>query len=511
MSAAPERADGAMSAAPERADGPMSVAPERADGAMSAARHLAAALPNPVAELFPAAPERRRVEHWLTDTLASTLERVQAGRVAPTVDLAALRTELDGFDFRAARPLEEMLAWTIDRLEHGIVQMANPRYFGLFNPGASFPAQCADRVASLFNPQLASSASSPVPVELEAHVIRAFARRAGLPEDAGGHFATGGSEANFTALICALTAASPRFASDGVRAFAGPVRFYTSRDCHIAWLKIAHQAGVGRAALRLVDTDGHGRLDARALARSIAEDRALGAVPVMVVATAGTTGAGMIDPLHACADIAEAQGLWYHVDAAWGGAALASGRMRALLDGIERAQSITIDAHKWLATTMGCALFLTTRKPVLAEAFHASTSFMPSSLAALDPYLNSVQWSRRFLGLRLFLTLAAAGWDGIGCHVERGVAVIERVKARLLETGWSIANDSPLAVLAALPPADRGDVRALVRRVVASGAAWVAPTAFEGRDVVRICATNGETSIEDVEALVQALNAPAAE
>jgi glutamate/tyrosine decarboxylase-like PLP-dependent enzyme len=184
-------------------------------------------------------------------------------------------------------------------MQHGIVQMANPRYFGLFNPGPNFPAQCADRISSLFNPQLASSASSPVPVELERQVIRAIARRAAMGEEATGHFATGGSESNYTSLLCALTAAHPGFASEGVRAFAGPVKFYTSRDCHIAWLKIAHQAGVGRSALRLVDTDGRGRMDPDALLRAIAEDRAGGAVPVMIVATAGTTGAGMIDPLQA--------------------------------------------------------------------------------------------------------------------------------------------------------------------------------------------------------------------
>jgi glutamate/tyrosine decarboxylase-like PLP-dependent enzyme len=391
-------------------------------------------------------------------------------------------------------------------MEHGIVQMANPRYFGLFNPGANFPSQCADRIAGTFNPQLASSASSPVPVALENHVIRAVARRASLGEDTTGHFATGGSEANFTALLCALTAAHANFSAEGVRAFAGPVKFYTSRDCHIAWLKIAHQAGVGRAALRLVDTDGCGRVDPKALQRAIAEDRAAGAVPVMVVATAGTTGAGMIDPLHACADIAKQQALWFHIDAAWGGAALASNRLRVVLDGIERADSITIDAHKWLATTMGCAIFLSKRADLLSEAFHASTSFMPSSISGVDPYLNSVQWSRRFLGLRLFLALAAAGWEGLGAHVERGVEVIERVKEQLSALGWKIANDSPLAVLDAIPPAGLGDVRALVRRVVASGRAWVAPTTFEGQEVVRICATNGETRIEDVNALIAALN-----
>jgi glutamate/tyrosine decarboxylase-like PLP-dependent enzyme len=463
-------------------------------------------LPDAIPALFPGASDRDRIGGWLNAELEEALRRVQSGPVSPTIDMQKFRAELEAFDFSTPQPLEDALRWAIERMEHGIVQMANPRYFGLFNPGANFPAQCADRIAGTFNPQLASSASSPVPVALENHVIRAVARRASLGEDTTGHFATGGSEANFTALLCALTAAHANFSAEGVRAFAGPVKFYTSRDCHIAWLKIAHQAGVGRAALRLVDTDGCGRVDPKALQRAIAEDRAAGAVPVMVVATAGTTGAGMIDPLHACADIAKQQALWFHIDAAWGGAALASNRLRVVLDGIERADSITIDAHKWLATTMGCAIFLSKRADLLSEAFHASTSFMPSSISGVDPYLNSVQWSRRFLGLRLFLALAAAGWEGLGAHVERGVEVIERVREQLSALGWKIANDSPLAVLDAIPPAGLGDVRALVRRVVASGRAWVAPTTFEGQEVVRICATNGETKIDDVNALIAALN-----
>ena len=463
-------------------------------------------LPDAIPALFPKASDRDRIGSWLTLELDEALRRVQAGPVSPTIDMQKFRAELEGFDFSKPRPLEDALRWTIERMEHGIVQMANPRYFGLFNPGANFPAQCADRITGCFNPQLASSASSPVPVALENHLIRAVARRAAFGDEATGHFATGGSEANYTALLCALTAAHPNFSADGARAFAGPVKFYTSRDCHIAWLKIAHQAGVGRTAMRLVDTDGCGRLDPEALRRAIAADRAAGSVPVMVVATAGTTGGGMIDPLQHCADIAKQQALWFHVDAAWGGAALASNRLRGVLDGIERADSMTIDAHKWLATTMGCAIFVTRRGDLLSEAFHASTSFMPSSISGVDPYLNSVQWSRRFLGLRLFLALAAAGWEGLGAHVERGVEVIERIKRRLVALGWGIANDSPLAVLDAIPPAELGDVRALVRRVVASGRAWVAPTLFEGQDVVRICATNGETSTEDVDALIAALN-----
>lgn len=465
-----------------------------------------APIPCVVPALFPSVEERRRIEDWLTGELLEALTRLQAGSVTPTIDIAGFRAELQSEDFSHPRPLEDVLRWTIARMQHGIVQMANPRYFGLFNPGPTFPAQCADRVTSLFNPQLASSASSPVPVELESHVIRAVGRRAGLGKGVTGHFATGGSEANYTALLCALTAAHPGFGAEGARAFSGSPKFYTSRECHIAWLKIAHQAGVGRSALRLVETNGRGQLDPEALRRLIAADRASGAVPVMVVATAGTTGGGVIDPLDACADVAKSENLWYHVDAAWGGGALASSRLRALLAGIERADSITIDAHKWLATTMGCAMFITTHGPLLSEAFHASTSFMPSSVTGLDPYLNTVQWSRRFLGLRLYLALATAGWDGLGAHVERAVDVIEHIKRRLVSDGWSVANDSGLAVLDVAPPAALEDVRALVRRVVASGRAWVAPVSFEGRDYVRICATNGETSLADIEELVAVLN-----
>ena len=121
--------------------------------------------------MFPDAPERKRIEEWLTQALPQALLRLQTGPVTPTIDMAAFRTELDTYDFAKPRPLEELLRWTIERLQQGIVQMANPRYFGLFNPGPNFPAQCADRITALFNPQLASSASSPVPVELERYEI----------------------------------------------------------------------------------------------------------------------------------------------------------------------------------------------------------------------------------------------------------------------------------------------------------------------------------------------------
>ncbi|HEX3838346.1 MAG TPA: pyridoxal-dependent decarboxylase [Steroidobacteraceae bacterium] len=467
-------------------------------------------LPAPAAALFPEATDGSRTDDWLTQQLEAALARVIRGSVMPTVDMQGFRVALTALDFATPMPAQELMDWTIRQLEVGTVHMTHPRYFGLFNPAPTAPAQWADRIAGAFNPQLASSGSSPVPVEIEAHVIRSLAHRAGMASGTVGHFTTSGSEANYTSLVCALTRANPRFGDEGVRAFSGPVALYTSAECHPAWTKIAHQAGVGRNSLRLVATDGRGRMDVRALQDAVAADRERGTTPVLIAATAGTTGAGMIDPLQACADIATAHGAWFHVDAAWGGAALSSDRLRGLLTGIERADSITIDAHKWFATTMGCGMFLTRHGTVLSEAFRVAADFMPSNAAATDPYLNTVQWSRRFLGLRLFLTLGVAGWQGVAGHVERAVEVIAQVKERLLAVGWTAANDSSLAVLCVQPPTGEPSVRDIVRRTLASGRAWVARSSFEGREVIRICATHGQISAADIEELVNVLTGQAA-
>lgn len=460
----------------------------------------------PVATLFPPRDERIRWDDYLTRELLLANERVADGSVVPTIDMARLRAELAEIDFREPRLLDDLLPWTIAQLEHGVVHMTNPRYFGLFNPAPTFPALCGDRLTGVFNPQLATATTSPAAIEIESHVIRAVATKAGLPPESTGHFTSGGSEANYTAVLCALTQANDRFASEGARAFDGPPVFYISRDSHLAWVKIAHQAGVGRDAVRQVPTDGHGRMDANALERMLDEDAQRGHVAVLIVATAGTTNAGMIDPIDRCADLARDRGLWLHVDAAWGGAVLASDRLRGRLRGIERASSLTIDAHKWFATTMGCGMFITRDTTILPMTFQVATGFMPSYSVAVDPYVTTAQWSRRFLGVRLFLSLAAAGWRGYAEHVERSIDLIACLRELLLDRDWRIANASALAVLCVEPPPGAPDARTIANRVLASGRAWIAVAKYEGRDVIRICLTHGEATVSDVAQLVDALS-----
>jgi glutamate/tyrosine decarboxylase-like PLP-dependent enzyme len=458
---------------------------------------------NPI--LFPAEADRRSWENRLTDLLVEADARVASGPAVPDFDRAAFQAALDRFDFHAPVPFGGLLDWTIAQLEHGVVHMNHPRYFGLFNPAPTFPAQCADRIAATFNPQLATATTSPAAVAIEAHVARAVARRAGMPAEAVGHFTSGGSEANETAVICALTRAEPGFAMAGSRAFRGQPTLYISKDSHLAWLKIAHKTGIGRAAARLIPTDGAGRMSAEALEAAIAADRAEGHVPFLVVATAGTTNAGMIDPMEASIGAARRHGLWCHADAAWAGAAVASDRLRGMLDGIGAADSITIDAHKWFATTMGCGMFLTAHPAVLSDAFNVATTYMPSNTTGIDPYVTTAQWSRRFLGLRLFLSLAAAGWDGYAAHVEHAVDLIRVLAARAEALGWTIANDPALAVVCLLPPSGSRPVKEIVARVLASGAGWVSAAVFEGRDVIRACVTHGQTTEHDIETVLAAL------
>lgn len=452
--------------------------------------------------LFASEASRESIEGYLLNRLKTARSNVLAGNVSPAINMDEFRAELASKDFQQPEALESVLEWTISSMENGLVHTTHPRYFGLFNPAPTFPAICADYIAAEFNPQVCVWSHAPVAVEIENHVIQRLAERVGFSSGAGGHFTSGGAEANNTAVVCALTSSNDEFANKGARAFAGQPRIYVSKESHLAWYKIAHQLGIGRASVRLIDTDGNGRMNSSKLEQTVRQDIDRGDVPVLIAATAGTTNAGVVDSLNEAADIATNFDLWFHVDAAWGGALLASREYMHVLKGIERADSVTIDAHKWFATTMGAGIFLTQHKSVMSEAFAVSTDYMPSNDSAVDLYVNSIQWSRRFVGLRLFLSLCAAGWQGYAQHVEHSISMIDRLADAMIAKGWALRNQSRMAVACLVPPKRSVSIQELVKRVVSAGSSWVSVTRFEGQEVIRVCATNGNLSEADVDQLV---------
>ena len=236
-----------------------------------------------------------------------------------------------------------------------------------------------------------------------------------------------------------------------------------------------------------------------------------GWLPLMVVGTAGTTGAGLIDPLPEIADVADHFGLWFHVDAAWGGSAVLSPALKPVLAGIERANSVTWDAHKWLSVPMGAGMFFCRHPEAVKRAFAISTSYMPKETGdgTLDPYSTTVQWSRRMIGLKVFMTLAELGLDGYRQMIEHQTAMGDLLRDRLRQTGWLICNQTPLPVVCFSHPDIRsgtlttGDILATI---YARGRVWISDVILGGQErVLRACITSFHSDEGDIECLIDEL------
>jgi glutamate/tyrosine decarboxylase-like PLP-dependent enzyme len=388
---------------------------------------------------------------------------------------------------------------------------AHPRYFGLFNPGVRPVVGAADALVALYNPQLVAWSHSPAGNEIERHTLRYLAPRFGLdPAASAAHFTSGGAEANLTGVLVALTHAFPEYGERGLRALPAQPVFYVSAEAHHSFHKVAHLAGLGREALRTVQVDAELKMDAGELERRIAADRAAGLAPFLVVGTAGTTSAGIIDPLEALANLCARERLWLHVDAAWGGAAVFAPRLRPYLAGIERADSLICDAHKWLAALMGAGMFFCRHPDGVARAFRVAASYMPDpTRETVDPYVTSIQWSRRFIGLKVFMTLAELGERGLARMIESQAELGDLLRERLRRAGWSVVNRTPLPVVCFTHPRlEEGklSVRELVERIYERGLVWVSEVLLGGRlAAVRACITNYRTQASDVQFMVEEL------
>jgi glutamate/tyrosine decarboxylase-like PLP-dependent enzyme len=440
-------------------------------------------------------------------------EEVGKARTSPdSEDPGPLRRSLEKFDFAHASEAGEAVRFVTEGLWTQQVHTPHPRYFGLFNPAPTTMGIVADTLVAAFNPQMAAWSHNPFSAEVERHLIRAFGRVFGFPEDeVDGTFATGGAEANLSALLCALVQAFPQFSTEGLCALEGQPVLYVSEQAHHSFLKAARCCGLGSSAVRQVPVEAALTMNVSALRRMIERDRAKGYIPFLVVATAGTTGAGVIDPIAEIVTVAREEGLWSHVDAAWGGAAAMIPELKHVLAGIEDCNSITFDAHKFLSAPMGAGLFLTRDKTVLARAFRITTDYMPPAVMefdVVDPYRTSIQWSRRFIGLKVFLSLAVAGWDGYARVLRHQVAMGDELRKRLSADGWRIVNQTPLPVVCFTDDRfwDTTLVERIAEKVVRSGKAWIS-TAKVPALALRACITNYRTDVADLAALVEIVGA----
>ena len=416
------------------------------------------------------------------------------------------------FTFQSPIPLDELSKDVMRLMRDWNIHVTHPRYFGLFNPSVRPAGVIADTLVAVYNPQLAAWSHAPAANEIEQLTLHTFTRALGLnPTDVLANFTSGGAEANFSAVLAALIHRFPTYAELGLAGIGSSPVIYLTSESHHSFVKIARMAGLGTNALQEVPLTDRYILDVDALRHQIDSDIERGRRPLMVVGTAGTTGGGLIDPLPQIADLADRFGLWFHVDAAWGGSAILSPALKPALSGIERADSVTWDAHKWLSVPMGAGMFFCRHPEAVKRAFAISTSYMPTTAGegTLDPYTTTMQWSRRMIGLKVFMTLAELGLEGYRQLIERQAAMGDLLRERLRQTGWLICNETPLPVICFSHPDIRGGrltTSEILATIYTRGRVWISEVVLGGRErVLRACITSFRTDEEDIECLVEEL------
>ena len=357
----------------------------------------------------------------------------------------------------------------------------------------------------LANSPMHTFKASGVQVLIERAVLRRMGALAGMP-DGDGLIAPGGSLSNLAAMILARNHALPQSREQGLPGVRAMV--YTSAVSHYSVRKAAGMAGLGRDNVRPVPTDDEGRMRPDALAQMIAEDRAAGAVPVTIVATAGTTVLGAFDPLPALADVAEREGVWLHVDAAYGGSVLLSPRHRSLLGGCERADSITWDAHKLLTVPLTCSAMLTRRPGLCAQAFDEPASYLFQDDALLDPGRGSLQCGRKNDALKLWLMWKHHGDEGLAARVDQLFALANHLASRVQENPRLRLAKRPASVNVCFEVVGKSS-RRLCRTLWERDVAQIGHAVVDGREVVRWVLVDPAITTKDVDEVLADLLAVA--
>jgi aromatic-L-amino-acid/L-tryptophan decarboxylase len=450
---------------------------------------------------------RRAAWSALAEEADDFLEHLRELPVQGGLPASALEAEIARrFPLDGPRPAAELVRNASRLLRAHAVHVTHPRYFGLFNPPVREASILGDALVALYNPQLAARSHAAAAAAMERHVLRTLGGLAGFPDPEGAFFTSGGAEANLSAVAVALSRAHPEAAGEGLAATGLRPVIYVSSEAHDSFVKIARLTGLGTSAVRRVATKDLAMRPA-ALARAILEDRATGKAPLVVVATAGTTAGGGIDPIGAIADITEREGLWLHVDAAWGALALLSPRTRGWLAGVERADSLTWDAHKTLAVPMGAGMFFCREPARLVEAFGVHASYMPVTGVPAEPFTTTPQWSRRAIGVKVLLALAETGLGALATEVDRQVALGESLKARLRAAAFRLVNPTPLPIACFVPAggASAEELQALAARLQERGRVWISYAVVGGVPCLRACIAGFRTEEEDLESLVAEL------
>jgi aromatic-L-amino-acid decarboxylase len=370
----------------------------------------------------------RAAAHTVVDLMADYLAAVEHYPVFPPIEPGALRPLFPTAAPEAPEPVETILEDYRRLIEPNATHWQHPGFMAYFATTASGPGVLGEMLTAVLGQNPMLWRTSPIGTELEQVVVGWLRQALGLPMEFDGLITDTASTSSLIALAAARQAAGTDAAALGLAGRAGPgeMRVYASAEAHSSIEKALMTLGLGRANLVRVATNDRFEMRVDALEAAIAADRATGARPIAIVATLGTTSSTSVDPVAAIADLAEWEGLWLHVDAAYAGSLAIVPARRPAFAGWERADSIVVNPHKWLFTPVDASLLLTRRMAILRDAF----SLVPEYLRTLDreaPVRDynefTPQLGRRFRALKLWMLLRAFGLEGLRRRLERHCAL----------------------------------------------------------------------------------------
>lgn len=472
------------------------------------------------------ARELREHGHRLIDRMAEYLETIESRPVSTALAPRDLRARFAEPLPRTGRPAAEVWDGVWTRIVGDAIHLAHPMYMGQQVAPPLPHAVLADTLASLLNQSLAVWEMSPTGTFVEGQLVRWLIGALGFPASAEGTLVSGGSVANLTGLLAAREARFPGAWVDGVaRGDAARAVLLVSAHAHYSIERTAGLMGLGSDAVVAVAERG-GKMDPRALADALAGARRDGRIPLAVCATAGSTATGLFDPLNDVADICARDGVWLHVDGAHGASCAFSERLRPLLRGIERADSVAWDPHKMLWMPMSTGAVIVRERRHLEAAFAQSAPYLfhpqPDEPRSVDTGKMTLQCSRRFDALKLWISLQHYGADHFGALNERTADRALSLHRKLADAPDFEPMHAPEsnilcfrhlpARLAGRPEAEVDAFQAELRsRYNASGTGWITATVLDGRRVLRVTLINPATGNEHLDRMLAALRELGAE
>ncbi len=460
--------------------------------------------------LFDAGELRRGLE-GAAELVEAFYDGLEVRRVAPERPLAAIRADFAGTLGEAGVGVAGALRDVEQHVLPNAMAIPHPRYFGLINSSPLPGGIVAESIVGALNNNAGAWQQGPPLVAAEEELLRCLAGVLGLAPEATGIVLPGGSYATLHALQLARDARLPEWRARGARSLAGDPRVYVTEASHFSAVRAAIAVGVAPRDVVRVPSLDRGAIDPRALAEQLRADRAAGALPFAVIATLGTTGTGAMDPLPELVELCREHGVWLHVDACYGGAAALLPELSERFRGLDAADSVAVDPHKWFFVPMVAGLLFTRHPKLELEVFDIDASYIPTE-EFVDGFRRALPTSRRAAGFPAWMTLRAHGLGPIRAAVRLNCELSRRLEERLASEGFEVMPKGELSIacarwpLAGATASERDAAQArIAAAVVASGHAWIGTVRVRGESWLRLCQVSTFTRAEHIDDVAQRL------